>query len=294
MTNLSRKNFQAGADRHVRALIFTLLLTSAPGCGPLEDAGEQLDLEDTQSQPIQSTNGLAMNGLAMNGLAMNGLAVNGLAMNGLAVNGLSAQAFADWFQKDPALSDMVMQYTVRCAVPTGGSRTYTDPTTKVTYTWQGSLGLAPGWASGVPANTAEQRVITACMAAHANRFGLHLTISVLGRSATGAVIPYTRSELRTYSAREACFFGNLFTGEGVYVGIDVKSSYHDSITRACAQEDSSNTCAPLILMGRCRQYCTLDGSGLFYKACTYNGATYPPITTRLTQEDSDHLAALFP
>ncbi|HLM42640.1 MAG TPA: hypothetical protein VK458_02180, partial [Myxococcaceae bacterium] len=268
MTNLSRKNPQAGAARHVLALLFSLaLLTSAPGCGPLEDAGEPLDVEDTRSQPLHSINGLAMNGLAM----------NGLAMNGLAMNGLSTQAFSDWFQKDPALSDMVMQYVVRCAVRTGESRTYTVPRTKVTYTWAGSLGLAPGWASGLPANMAEQRVITACMAAHANRFGLHLAISVLGRSATGAAIPFTRSELNTYSAKEACFFGNLFSTEGIYVGIDVESLDDDVITRACAKVDSSTGCEPLVLVGQCRRYCTLDASGPFYQSCTYNGVTYAPI-----------------
>ena len=294
MTNLSRKDPQAGAARHVLALLFSLaLLTSAPGCGPLEDAGEPLDLEDTRSQPLHSINGLAMNGLAMNGLAMNGLAMNGLAMNGLAMNGLSTAAFTSWFQKDPALSDMVMQYVVRCAVRNGESRTYTAPQTKVTYTWAGSLGLAPGWASGLPANTAEQRVITACMAAHANRFGLHLAISVLGRSATGTAIPFTQSELKTYSAKEACFFGNLFSAEGIYVGIDVESLDDDVITRACAKVDSSTGCAPLVLVGQCQKYCTLDASGPFYRSCTYNGVTYSPITTRLRPDDLESLASKF-
>ncbi|HEY0093539.1 MAG TPA: hypothetical protein VGB96_04410 [Archangium sp.] len=285
MENPSRQHTPPGAGRHALAMLFALaLLTSAPGCGPHEDVGEDLDLEDTRSQPLASTNGLAMNGLAM----------NGLAMNGLAMNGLSTSAFSDWFQKDPALSDMVMRYVVRCAVRTGESRTYTDPKTKVTYAWEGSLGLAPGWASGLPANTGEQRVITACMAAHANRFGLHLSISVLGRSATGTAIPFTRTELKTYSAREACFFGNLFSGEGVYVGIDVESTDGEDITtRACEKVDSSGRCEPLVLVGQCRQYCTPDGTGPFYKSCTYNGVTYTPITTRLRQEDLDMLAEMY-
>jgi hypothetical protein len=295
MKNRSRQDTSSGAGRHGLALLFALaLLTSAPGCGPQEDVGTGLNLEETQGQRLDSTNGLAMNGLAMNGLAMNGLAMNGLAMNGLAMNGLSTAAFSDWFQKDPALSDMVMQYVVRCAVRAGERRTYTNPRTRVTYTWEGSLGLAPGWANGLPANTLEQRVITACMAAHANRFGLHLSISVLGRSATGVAIPFTRSELGTYSAREACFFGNLFSGEGIYVGIDVESTAGEDITtRACEKVDSSSGCEPLVLVGQCRQYCTSDSSGPFYKSCTYKGVTYAPITTRLRQEDLDMLAEMY-
>jgi hypothetical protein len=294
MKNPSTQDISSGAGRHALALLFALaVLTGAPGCGPREDVGESLDLEDTQGQRLDSNNGLAMNGLAMNGLAMNGLAMNGLAMNGLAMNGLSTTAFSDWFQKDPALSDMVMQYVVRCAVASGESRTYTSPKTGVTYTWEGSLGLAPGWANGLPANVAEQRVITACMAAHANRFGLHLPISVLGRSAIGTAIPFTRSELKTYSAREACFFGNLFSAEGIYVGIDVESADDDVTTRACEDVSSSTGCEPLVLVGQCKTYCTQDGTGPFYKSCTYKGVTYAPITTRLRQEDLDMLAEMY-
>ena len=285
MKNPSKQDTSSGAGRHVLALLFALaLLTSAPGCGPQEDVGESLDLEDIRSQGLDSTNGLAMNGLAM----------NGLAMNGLAMNGLSTSAFSDWFQKDPELSDMVMRYVVRCAVRTGESRTYTSPKTGVTYTWEGSLGLAPGWAGGLPANTVEQRVITACMAAHANRFGLHLPISVLGRNALGTAIPFTRSELKTYSARESCFFGNLFNGEGIYVGIDMETTDGEDITtRACSKVNSSGGCEPLVLVGQCQQYCTLDGTGPFYKSCTYNGVTYAPITTRLRQEDLDMLTEMY-
>jgi hypothetical protein len=295
MKTPSKRDTPPGAVRHTLAVLFALaLLTGAPGCGPQEDAGESLDLEELgSSRRLDSGNGLAMNGLAMNGLAMNGLAMNGLAMNGLAMNGLSTAAFSAWFQKDPALSDMVMRYVVRCAVRTGERRTYTQPQTNVSYTWEGSLGLAPGWASGLPANTVEQRVITACMAAHANRFGLHLTISVLGRGALGLPIPYTRAELKKYSAREACFFGNLFTGEGAYVGLDAESSDGDPITtRACETVHSPTGCAPLVLVGQCRRHCTLDGAGPFYKSCTYNGVTYAPITTRMREEDLAMLTEL--
>ncbi len=278
MKNPSKQDTSSGAGRHALALLFALaLLTSAPGCGPREDVGESLDL-DTQGQGLESTNGLAMNGLAM----------NGLAMNGLAMNGLSTSAFTSWFQQDPELANMVMRYVVRCAVQAGERRTYTNPHTNATYAWEGSLGLAPDWASGWPANTAEQRIITACLAAHANRLGRQLPISVLGRGATGAPIPFTSSELGTYSAREACFFGNLFTGEGIFIGLDRQAEGGEgTTTRACAKTDSGINCAPLILVGECRQYCTLEASGPFYKSCTYKGTTYAPITTRLRPEESE-------
>jgi hypothetical protein len=218
----------------------------------------------------------------MNGLAMNGLAMNGLAMNGLAMNGLSSTPFAQWFQKDPALADMVMTYLVRCALPASQSRTYKNSRTGQVYTWVGSLGLAPGWANGSAASVTEQRVISACLAAHANRFGLHVPISLLGRGATGAAIPFTPTELKTYPVTEACFFGNLFTREGVFVGVDVETLDPSNTTARACQDGN---CAPLVLMGTCRQYCTKDSAGPFYKGCSYKGVSYPPITTRLRQED---------
>jgi hypothetical protein len=275
---------------HVLALLSTvLLLASTPGCGPVEEAAVSQEL-GTRSQEITSSNGLAMNGIAMNGIAMNGLAMNGLAMNGLTFNGLSSEAFSNWFQQDPALAGSVMHYLIGCAVRAGQSRTYTHPQTGAVYTWEGSLGLTPDWASGRPATTAEQRVITACLAAHANRFGLHLPISVLGRGADGAAIPTTRSELKTYSVKEACFFGNLFNGEGIFVGLDVESARGGgTTTRACEKTSSRTECEPLVLVGRCQRYCTRDGSGPFYASCSYKGVTYAPITTRMRQEDFDLL-----
>jgi hypothetical protein len=274
---------ESGVATHALALLVALSLLSGLGCGPME-APEQGNL-DHQRQAHSSANGLAMNGLAMNGLAMNGLAMNGLAMNGLA-----SASFSKWFQKDPALADMVMHYLVRCAVPSRQSRTYTNPKTGQVYTWEGSLGLAPGWAGGSPASVAEQRIITACLAAHANRFGLHLTLSLLGRGADGANIPFTPSELKKYPIREACFFGNLFTREGVFVGVDVDTLGVDNITTRACQD---NNCAPLVLVGTCQQYCTQDSSGPFYRGCSYKGTTYPPLTTRLHQEDYDLLVETF-
>jgi hypothetical protein len=272
---------EPGARGHALALLLAVSLVSGLGCGPMEEAPEHEEL-GSQQQAYTATNGLAMNGLAMNGLAMNGLAMNGLAMNGLAMKGLSSAPFAQWFHRDPALADMVMTYLVRCALPASQSRTYTSPRTGQVYTWRGSLGLAPGWASGAPANVTEQRVISACLAAHANRFGLHVPISILGRSATGVAIPFTSTELKTYPVTEACFFGNLFSREGVFVGVDVERLDASNTTARACQDGN---CAPLVFVGMCRQYCTKDSAGPFYKSCSYKGTSYPPITTRLRQED---------
>ena len=191
--------------------------------------------------------------MTLNGMTLNGLSLNGLSLNGLSLNGLATETFSNWFGQWPVFNDMVMRYVVLCAVPAGASRTYVDPDTGRSYTWYGGLGLAPDWSNGSPASLAEQQAVSACLAAHANKYGLRIPVSLLGKTAQGQVIPYSASELATYFNRE---------GSG-----------------------GSESCAPLIYVGGCSSVCTLDASGTYYASCTYNGVTYRPLTTRVRAAD---------
>jgi hypothetical protein len=259
-----------------------LLLTCTVGCGPegaLPGEAEQLG---STAQPLVISNGLSLNGLSLNGLSL-----NGLSLNGLSLNGLSTTSFDSWFQADPSARDEVMKYIVACAVPSGESRSYTLNGT--TYTWNGSLGLATGWASGSAATTAELQVVSACMAAHTNKFGIHITVSMLGRDGAGNAISYTNQELTDYSKREACFFGNLFDGNtgtfGANDGLALASA--ESTARVCGLPGSGGTsqCSPMVYVGSCSQHCSLDATNTFYTSCTYNGVSYRPITTRMSPAD---------
>jgi len=257
----------------------------AVGCGPVEEAQEPTPLAH------QVRDAASDNGLSANGLSANGLSANGLSANGLSANGLNSEGFRTWFQSNLPLSESVMRYLVHCAVPAGESRTFTDGVTGELFTWSGGLGVAPDWASGQPASIAEQQLISACMAAHVNKFGMRIPLSVLGRTARGTAIPYTSSELSTYSRKEACFFGNLFAREGIYVGNDRGNlSARESSARACsissnAENTRTTDCPPLNYVGSCTTYCTLDSTKTYYTSCTYNGVTYKPITTRLREQD---------
>jgi hypothetical protein len=284
----SSGEMRRGASRSLRAIAVLLLLSAS--CGPVEVEPQAPELGVTTQEMI-SLNGLAMNGLAMNGLAMNGLAMNGLAMNGLAMNGLSNESFTSWFQSDPPLAETLMRYMVACALPYGQSRTYMDGGT--THTWYGWLGLAPDWANGAPATLAEQQVISACLAAHANKYGRRVLISVLGRDAHENSLPTFSWELQYFPEREACFFGNLFNGEGLYVGNDRGMlNERESTARACALSTSAEAareaCPPLIYIGSCQGACEKDSTTPSYVRCRYNGITYQPLTTRMRREDIYH------
>jgi len=262
-----------------------LLVVLVSACGPVEGAPEP----ESPSQYTQELD--AINGLSLNGLSLNGLSLNGLSLNGLSLNGLSAAAFHTWFEGDPLLHDAVMKYVVSCAAPVGVSRTYASPTTGRVYVWVGNLGLAPNWTQGMPATLAEQRIVSACLAAHANKYGRHVSISVQGLSTTGVAIPTSPLEPLLFAEREACFFGNVFGGEGLYVGNDGRPlNDRESTARACALSSGRNLvsqeCAPLVRVEQdCARFCTLDASRRFYVSCTYAGITWPAITTRMLRSD---------
>jgi hypothetical protein len=263
------------------------LAVGVAGCGPTAGPEEEPETLGVLRAAEEGENGLSTNGLSTNGLSTNGLSTNGLSTNGLSTNG-----FSTWFNQDVASAAALMQYVVRCAAPAGQTRTFTNATTGVTYTWAGSLGLAPDWASGLAATALEQEVVSACLAAHANKYGIHIPISVLGKTAQGTAVPYTSSELSTYSEQEACFFGNLFDGSGIYAANDQASlSSQQSTSRACGLTSSASTseCPPIIHVGACASVCTRAYVGSdatpYYEQCTYNGRTYRPLTTRIRPQD---------
>ena len=230
---------------------------------------------------------LAPQRMSTNGMATNGMATNGLRLAGLSGNAMNANAFITWFNQDTALANMVMHYVVGCGVSDGSSLAWTNPTTGVQYVWNGVFGLTPGWASGQPASAQEQQLITACLAAHTNKYGLQVPISVQGRDALGTPIPVSSLEFSMFAQREGCFFGNIFNGEGVYAGSDGQLSSASSSVRACGlvAPGAGDTCSPIHHVGTCADFCTPDLSGNYYVSCTYNGKSYPAITTRIRLSD---------
>lgn len=270
------------------AALAILLSLEMIGCGLADSTVEAEPSLSSTAQAVISSNKLSMNALSANGLAMNGINLNGLAMNGLAMNGLSTDTFHDWFNEDPVLREELMRYLVGCAVPEGETRTYLNPFTGISYTWTGELGLAPHWARGQPAREVEQQVVSACLAARVNAFGISVSISVLGLTALGQPVPYTAQELESHSVREACFFGNLFLEQGVYSANDGLSlAPGESSPRVCGlpDADGASQCPPMVYAGSCAQLCQPDPTQTYYTSCTYNGTTYLPITTRMRSQD---------
>jgi len=285
------------------AFIWCLVLPALLGCGGQAPQGTLVSRDLlTAGDELVTQNGMSTNGMSTNGMSTNGMSTNGLSLSatgvgsstvstkGLSNQTLASAAFNAWFQQNATYSNMVMTYVVRCAVPSGQTRTYTGGGT--TYSWPGLLGVAPVWSSGAAIPVLEQQLVSACLAAHANRFGLHVDFSIEGYRGDGLPIPLATGESAAYPIQEGSFFGNLFNGGSVYsCSMGKTDTAGVSGPRECAMSDMpSNVCAPMINTDQpCWNMCVganVPGVGWIYVSCTApNGQVYPALDTSLSSSD---------
>src|SRR5205807_2363871 len=102
------------------------------------------------------------------GIVGNGMPPSLLDINGLHPNSLLDDHFKKWFASDPKTANLLMKYLVKCSLP--GDVGMTFEYGGINYLWPGALGLAPHWAEGEPIPEDEQQLVSACLAAHANRY----------------------------------------------------------------------------------------------------------------------------
>jgi len=275
-----------------------LVLALAAACEP---AGSQkFDLyPGAEESALVANNGLSLNGLSANGLSANGLSANGLSANGLSANSLGTTKFKNWFNADPALASMAMRYLVLCAAPPTKTISWMNPVTGINYSWTGGVGVAPSYANGSPPTLDEQQLITACVLAHVNKFGRQVSISVDGRTATGAEIPWTQTEISTFASIEAAYFGNMFDANDGLYACDHWASQQTrnySSWRVCSwpywPAKAGDGCPPIRQLGICMQagggVCQIDTANwVYYKSCTLNGKVYKPITVLTRHSDTN-------
>ena len=109
--------------RAIRSFAISAALVAVTGCsaaGPSSgDGGGDLGAVVRSEFPI--CDGTMLFKSSTNGICQNGLAVAGLTETGLGIAGLESDAFATWFDGNPAGHDVLMRYLVRCAAPAGTS-----------------------------------------------------------------------------------------------------------------------------------------------------------------------------
>ncbi len=157
---------------------------------------------------------LSYNALSYNALSYNALSYNALSYNALSYNALSYNSLAAIQDSSSAgtLSRQLLQYTVGCALNASQSFSFSWVDAQgnpQSATYAGQLGLAPGWANGPLTHRNEQELVSACLAARTNYFGVTVAISVRGE--VEALLDNTSAaELAAYPYVEGAFWGNLF------------------------------------------------------------------------------------
>jgi hypothetical protein len=226
----------------------------------------------SDQEEVIVTNGLTLNGLTLNGLTLNGLTLNGLTLNGLTLNGLPLTS------GDIANVKVLLKYTVECAIPSGSSISVRDVNGSM-FPLYGSLGLAPGWATG-PLDVNGQEAVSACLLARSNAAGKTLSISLRGKWPS---LSTDLTEAITYLTQEGAFWGNLFSAPAkMYACYSRNETCASIYGRLC----SSSTACGFVVVGMCDNVCVepKQSKGMLYDYCTApEGRWYNIIRTSLPQ-----------
>lgn len=169
--------------------------------------------------------GIWVNSLNADALTQNGLIANPDANGLMPAVALNTTNYSDSspygvFRNQlryPPTREM-MSYLASCALSPGQSISYNDTNTGASYgPWEGQLGLCPAWYTG-PASATCQELVSACLLARVNAFGIKVDLSMRGRGAPSLL---TASSVQTIdhgktsgtiSSFTACTFG--FPGAG--------------------------------------------------------------------------------
>src|SRR3954469_6406504 len=253
----------------VRTLSLGLAMTAA--FGAVGCSGEtDVDVEEIQSA-ITSDNALSANALSANALSANALSANALSANALSANALSANALSANALTARALGDPLarefLKYVVSCALPE--DKTITMRIDGATYSFPGSLGLAPEWGErGGSCDETCQRWVSGCVLARVDYFGVERQISLRGAN---KALKLEKHEERDFPVREATYFGNVFIeGQPRYLCL---SPGQTSDARVCG--DSLDNC-PMVVVGSCRQACGHEGPNDSFVDCSTSGRARRP------------------
>jgi hypothetical protein len=152
-----------------------------------------------------SYNGFNYNGMSFNGMNYNGMAYNGMTYNGMAFNGLSTSGGLSTTSGLMTTEGgrQFVNYLVKIAYPSGHSITKQDQYGN-SYTFQGSLGVAPEVEAGTCDLNCQEK-LSGALLAHVNNSGMHVGIWLVGPDSgigwgTSPDFPY----------QEGTYFGNLF------------------------------------------------------------------------------------
>jgi hypothetical protein len=133
----------------------------------------------------------------------------------------------------------------------------------------------------------EQKLVSACLAARTNYFGISVHISLRG-AADALEDNTTAAELAAYPYVEGAFWGNLFTSSpALYSCYDPANVAHSRADdRCCAtgslEDGQVEPCGMIALTGSCEDACwKLSAHGQYYLGCGEDDGDDQAITVGL-------------
>jgi hypothetical protein len=278
---------------HAIVFGFTLLsLTSLVGCADPTDSSDSEPVDQAASA-LTEENAMIPNAMIPNAMIPNAMIPNAMIPNALTPGAIDPGALSSLVDAGEAgaLSRMFLRYVIGCAF---------DDTQSFGFEWtdamgvthrevyRGALGIAPQWASG-PLDPAGQQLVSACVAARTNFYGVPVLISL--RSGQQPLSRPSSAELGGYPLVEGAFWGNLFAPSprlrACYVGRDAANSR--AWERDCAAghldgHGGTQSCGIIEILGDCADLCDpLDPAGQFFGTCRDPelGPTATVVTTAL-------------
>ena len=208
----------AGRQRLWRGLGMWWLIAMLGGCGP--------QLPPEQPDPnAPSTDAMSFNAMSFNALTLNrdpALRVSDTALRRVVD---PDGHFVDVLRDDYALE--FLQYLVTCALPADQSLTW-EPAGEKALNWEGNLGLCPQWLDEAPSEhagewgSACQELVSSCMLAHVNAFGVSVPISVRGVDIEEHSLPLSPATESEFRWQEGSFYGNIFCPECVDPRLEIQ------------------------------------------------------------------------
>lgn len=221
------------------------------GCGA--------DVSSNSSPAHRPQGAIVVNGIVVNGIVVNGIVVNGIptgalgsvpgGFQGMGWNGSSFTnpgVAPDWgldpWINDPGisisdrqarLSGLPYWTTCACSATDHLSWSGTNPSTglPMTQTFDGSMGLAPTWCTGLgPVPTNELEATSACLYSRVNTKGIHNVLSIRGHESSMAL-----------SDNERLF---MSYPEGQFIGHDfgITPSFQDPVSGLFYKNDKPVAC----------------------------------------------------
>ena len=247
----------------VLALVLSTLTLGA--CLDASDASTDDSNDSNDSIDTTDVGRIATNGLTP-GAAQLALNINSTQLTSSSISAMTSSA--------NGRSDLT--YIVGCALATG------DSITSGAYTFQGGVGIAPGWKTA--ALTSDQaKQVSACFLSRLNATGVNVTISL-----RGTLAGTSGTETTDYDLEEGAFFGNIFSNLGANtdwytcIGDDqlVNNTIGDFPKRKCATYDAGLGQSPCLMAyaGTCSAICTRTGAGN-YDNCNYGGTAHSGVIT---------------